>query len=67
VLVRERAEGTIAELAAVRPAVEREFAAERRTRQLAAMYERLLGKYAVVVEKRDDAKAAPATGKGSGR
>ena len=52
-MVRERAEGSLPDLAAIRPAVEREFLAERRTRQLDAMYERLLEKYAVAVEKRE--------------
>jgi len=65
VLVRERVEGSLPDLARVRPAVEREFASDRRTRQLAAMYERLLAKYKVVVEKkREDDKPAVGTGKG---
>ena len=64
IMVRERVAATLPELASVRPQVEREFAAERRARQLSAMYERLLGKYTVVIEKRDGAKAAPGTGKG---
>jgi hypothetical protein len=72
VLVRERVEGKVAELDAIRPLVEREFAGDRRTRQLAAMYERLLAKYSVVVEKRDDAKTTSGmsktgTGKGGAR
>ena len=53
VLVRERVAGSTPNLANVRPAVEREFLAERRRNQLAAMYERLLDKYDVVVEQRD--------------
>jgi hypothetical protein len=57
VLVRERAEGSAADLASVRPAVEREFMAERRKRQLATMYERLLEKYKVIIERPDVAKA----------
>jgi hypothetical protein len=64
VLVRERVEGSLPSLAAVRPVVEREFMADRRKRQLAAMYERLLAKYSVVVERREGATAAPAASKG---
>jgi hypothetical protein len=67
VLVREHAAGAMPQLAAVRPSVEREFAADRRARQLAAMYERLLAKYTVVVEKRDDVKPAPVADKGGAR
>jgi len=51
VLVREHIAGSLPDLARVRPAVEREFTSDRRTRQLAAMYERLLAKYKVVIEK----------------
>jgi hypothetical protein len=36
--------------------VEREFLADRRTRQLAAMYERLLARFTVVVERTEGAK-----------
>jgi len=50
VLVHERVEGSLPELAAVRPLVEREVLAERRTRQLDAMYEQLLARYRVVIE-----------------
>jgi hypothetical protein len=57
VLVKERVEGSLPGLAAVRPAVEREFMADRRKRQLATMYERLLEKYKVVIEKPDVEKA----------
>ena len=64
VLVRERVEGSLPDLAAVRPAVEREFLADRRARQLAAMYERLLAKYTVVVEKPEAVKPADGAGKG---
>lgn len=64
VLVRERVEGTTPDLAAVRPIVEREFVAARRKLQLAAMYERLLEKYTVVVERRNDGKAVPGANKG---
>ncbi len=51
VIVRERVAGALPDLAAVRPAVERDLLADRRKRQLAAMYERLLEKYTVVVER----------------
>jgi uncharacterized coiled-coil protein SlyX len=44
--------------------VEREVMAERRQRQLDAMYERLLAKYKVVIEPR--APAAPASGAPAG-
>jgi hypothetical protein len=64
VLVRERVAGSLPDLARVRPAVEREFASDRRTRQLAAMYERLLAKYKVVIEKKTEGdKPAGGTGK----
>jgi uncharacterized coiled-coil protein SlyX len=65
VLVRERVAASLPELSAVRPVVERELLADRRQRQLAAMYERLLAKYTVVVERRDDAKP-PSGGRGGG-
>jgi hypothetical protein len=64
VMVRERVEGSLPELAAVRPDVEREFLADRRTRQLAAVYERLLEKYTVVVGRPEGDPAAGKTGKG---
>ena len=65
VLVRERVEGSLPPLSRVRPIVEREFASDRRTRQLAAMYERLLAKYMVVIEKKTEGDA-PAGGAGKG-
>jgi hypothetical protein len=51
VLVRERSEGRLPDLAEVRAAVEREFLADRRKRQLTATYERLLAKYRVAIER----------------
>jgi hypothetical protein len=57
VCVRERLEGGSPALAAVRPAVEREFLAERRTRQVAGMYEKLLARYTVVVVGRPERPA----------
>ena len=58
VLVRERVDGSLPDLAAVRPAVEREFLADRHKRQLATLYERLLEKYKVVIERPEGEKAA---------
>ena len=52
VFVRERVEGRMPTLADVRPLVEREFTNARRTRELASMYERMLQRYRVTVEKR---------------
>lgn len=60
VLLRERIEARTAEFAAVRPVLEREFLAQRRRQQLEAMYDRLLAKYTVTIERRDaDASGAP--------
>ena len=53
ILVHERVGGSLPALSEVRAAVEREFLADRRVRQLDAMYQRLLGKYTVVIEKRE--------------
>jgi hypothetical protein len=64
VLVKERAEGSVPGLAAVRPAVERELMAERRKRQLATMYERFLARYKVVIERPEETKSGTATRKG---
>jgi hypothetical protein len=58
VLVRERVEGGLPSFEALRPVVTREVLAERRTRQLAAMYDRLLAKYKVVVERPPAPKGA---------
>jgi len=51
VLIR-RVEGSLPALAALRPAVESDLLADRRKRQLEAMYDRLLAKYHVVIEGR---------------
>ena len=65
VLVRERRDAAAAELAAVRPLVEREVLAERRKAELQALYERLLAKYSVRIESPGpqpaaaDARGAP--------
>ena len=42
----------------VRPILEREVLADRRQRQMEAMYEQLLGRYEVVVERRGAASNA---------
>jgi hypothetical protein len=54
VFVREREGGRVPALAELRPQVEREFTADRRQRQLQAMYARLLDRYQVVIEKRSE-------------
>lgn len=64
VLVRGRVEGGTPPLEAIRPAVERELLAARRRQQIARMYERLLERYTVVVERRP---AEPADGAAAGR
>ena len=51
VLVRERVAGAAPALAEIRPQVEREVLAERRKKELDALYERLLQKYTVTIEK----------------
>jgi len=51
VLVSERVEGALPSLDALRPVGRREVLAERRKRQLAAMYDRLLEKYTVMIEQ----------------
>ena len=50
VLVREKAAARAPALAEVRAAVERDFVADRRTRELDALYARLLAKTQVVIE-----------------
>ena len=65
VLVRERTGGRRPDLAEVRAAVEREFLADRRKRQLAATYERLLAKCRVVIEPPPGEAAAGARKDGS--
>ena len=56
VLVHERVEGGMPELAAVRPQVERELLDVRRREQLDAMYQKLLEKYEVRIELDDTAE-----------
>ena len=64
VQVRERVVGSVPPLALVRPAVERDFMSDRRRRQLATFYERLLEKYTVVGERLDAAATQVQAGKG---
>lgn len=52
VFVHQRTPGRLPALDEVLPLVSRDFAADRRTRQLDALYERLLRTYTVVVEPR---------------
>ena len=59
VLVRERVAARKPRLADVRPQVERELAAERRTRELDTLYGRLLQKYTVSIEMPKAASARP--------
>lgn len=56
VLVRERTPGRAPALADVRAAVERDFTADRRTKELDALYARLLAKTKVVVETAPEKK-----------
>ena len=57
VCVGQKEDARLPALSDVRPIVEREFLAERRRRELDAMYERMLERYRVTVEPR--AAAAP--------
>jgi PPIC-type PPIASE domain len=59
VFVRERSQGHMPTLAEARPLVEREFLSARRTRELAAMYERMLERYRVTMEKRPGEPQTP--------
>jgi hypothetical protein len=58
VLVRERVEGAEPSFDALRPLATRAVLAERRARELAAMYDRLLAKYTVVVDRPPAPKGA---------
>lgn len=62
VLVRERAPASAPTLSQIRPQVEREALAERRQRELDALYERLLEKYTVRIEVPEPRAAAAAAG-----
>jgi parvulin-like peptidyl-prolyl isomerase len=63
VLVRQRSDGAAADLATVRPLVEREVLAERRKGALQALYDRLLAKYSVRI---DSPNSPPAAGDARG-
>lgn len=65
VQICERVEGETPDLALIRPAVEREFLAERRKRQLNATYDRLLKKYIVVVERAKGSQPSAGHAKGT--
>lgn len=67
VLVTERVTAAAPTLAEIRPLVERDFLAERRKAQLAALYERLLQKYTVTTETRKPEAAAAAQARGDGQ
>jgi parvulin-like peptidyl-prolyl isomerase len=56
VLVREKTAARAPALADVRAAVERDFTADRRTRELDALYARLLAKTTVVIETAPEKK-----------
>lgn len=59
VFVRERIEGGLPSIDEVMPVVSREFTADRRTRQLDALYAQLLGTYRVVIEQRPAKAESP--------
>ena len=65
VLVRERVAGAAPALSEIRPQVERELLAERRKKELDALYERLLQKYTVTIEKPTPPQTASAGAGGS--
>jgi len=65
VLVQERVAAAAPELAEIRPVVEREVLAERRKRDLDTLYERLLERYTVTIEK-PKAKPQQAAAAGAG-
>ncbi len=67
VLVEERVAPSAPALAEVRSVVERELLAERRRTRLQALYERLLGKYAVTIEMpKPEKTAASSAASGAG-
>ena len=66
VLVRERVAPAKPALAEIRPTVERELLAERRKKELDALYARLLEKYTVTIEMPKPAAAQAAAAGGSG-
>ena len=62
VLVREKAAASRPDLAAVRPMVEREILAERKKKELNALYERMLAKYRVEIGRTAPAATRAAAG-----
>jgi len=62
VLVRENAAPSRPDLAAVRPMVEREILAERKKKELNALYERMLAKYRVEIGRTAPAATRAAAG-----
>jgi hypothetical protein len=58
VIVDRREGGQLPTLADLRPLVERDFMADRRKRQIDAMYTKLLARYPVVIERRSPAASA---------
>jgi hypothetical protein len=67
VLVRERVPASVPDLAAVRREVEREVVTERRRKAMDALYQRLLRKYTVTVERPAPAPAAATAAAGAPR
>ena len=65
VLVRERVAASVPDLSTIRPLVEREVLAERKKKELHALYERLLGKYTVVIDMPKAAEAKSGAGAGA--
>jgi hypothetical protein len=65
VLVRERREGRLPALGEVRAQVEREFLADRRRRDLDALYARLLSRHTVAMEPLQPEPASEAAPNGS--
>jgi hypothetical protein len=63
VIVDRREAGQLPALADVRPLVERDFMADRRKRQIDAMYTKLLARYPVVIERRSPAASASVPGR----
>ena len=62
VFVRERTEAVTPNLDQVRPLVERDYLADRRKRELNAMYERMLKNYQVTMELRPEKNNTEAAG-----
>lgn len=67
ILVRERVPGRSPDLATARREVEREVIAERRRQALDALYQRLLTRYSVTIERPSPPRPTPAGGAGGAR